>query len=140
MKASEILAISGYPGLYKYVANNRNGIIIESIMDERRMIVPQTAKVSSLGDIAIFTVADDIPLTEVFDKMSEAFGGQETIPHKSEDKLLKATFEQALPDYDKERVRISDIKKVISWYNILIKAGITNFKEEEEEQEDNKQE
>lgn len=135
MKVNEILAISGYPGLYRYVANNRNGIIIESIVDERRLIVPQTAKVSSLGDIAIFTVADDVALTDVFQMMADTFETKETISHKSDDKLLKEIFEKALPDYDKDRVRISDIKKIISWYNLLIKAGVTSFKVEEEQEE-----
>ncbi len=130
MRINEVLAISGQPGLYKYVANSRNGIIVESLADSKRAIIPQTAKVSSFGDIAIYTIAEDIPLTEVLAKMAELLESKPAIDHKSSEGDLKELFEKTLPDYDKDRVRISDIKKVIQWYNILIGAGITDFSSE----------
>lgn len=135
MRTSEILAISGQPGLYKYVASSRNGIIVESLADGKRSSVPQTAKVSSFGDIAVYTIAEDMPLTEVLEKLSKTYELQETVSHKSDDKSLKEAFCRAIPDYDTERVRTSDIKKIISWYNVLIKAGVTDFSAQEEEED-----
>lgn len=134
MKISEILAISGQSGLYRYIASSRNGIIVESIIDNKRTSIPQTAKVSSFGDIAVYTIAEDMPLTEVLEKISVVYELQETVSHKSDEKTLKAAFCKAIPDYDTERVRTSDIKKIISWYNSLIKAGITDFSPEEEQE------
>lgn len=134
MTLSEILSIAGYPGLYKFVAQSKSGIIVESLVDKKRMPVQGTSKVSSLGDIAMFTIEEDIALGQVFENIYKGTEGKEAICHKSEEKALKAEFEKYLPQYDKERVRISDIKKVFAWYNILVNAGITEFAEKEEEE------
>ena len=131
MELKEILSISGQPGLYKFVAQSRNGIIVESLADGRRSNTPSTAKVSSLGEIAIFTEGEDIPLSEVFTKMYEHSGGKAVISHKSADKELKDLFGAVLPEYDRDRVHMSDIRKMVAWYNLLVAAGMTEFNTDE---------
>jgi len=133
MKLAETLAISGQPGLFRFVAQSRGGIIVESLADAKRTIVSGNAKVSSLGDIAIFTTSEDMPLGRVFEMISKATGGKECCSHKASDAQLKAAMKQYLPDYDEDRVRVSDIKKLFSWFNILISKGMTVFVEEEEQ-------
>lgn len=136
MKLAETLAISGQPGLFRFVAQSRNGIIVESLADARRMIVSGNAKVSSLNDIAIFTTSEDMPLGRVFEMISKATGGKECCSHKADNAQLKAAMKQYLPDYDEDRVRTSDIKKLFAWFNILINKGMTVFVEEETPQTD----
>lgn len=133
MELKEVLAISGQPGLYKYIANSTHGVIVESLLDGRRMNVSASAKVSALSEIAMFTEGDDVPLSQVFANMFEYTGGQQAISHKESADRLKAEFEKALPDYDRDRVHVSDIKKAFSWYNILVAAGMTDFQDKEEE-------
>lgn len=132
----DILSISGYSGLYKYISQGRNGIIVESLEDKKRMNASATAKISALEDIAIFTETEDLPLKDVFKAISEKENGGETIGHKSSADQLKSYFAEVLPTYDKERVYVSDIKKVLSWYNILHKFDLLNFDEEEEVKEE----
>ena len=136
MKLAEILAISGQPGLYKYIAQSRNGIIVESLADGKRIPVQGTSKVSSLGDIAIFTETADVPLAEVFQNIYDINKGAEAISPKSPNEALKKEMKRFLPEYDEDRVHVSDMKKLFSWYNILLKAGITTFVEEETEKTD----
>ena len=135
MKLQDILAISGQPGLYKYIAQSKTGVIVEALSDGKRINAASSAKVSSMAEIAIYTEEDDIPLAKVFEAMSSHFDGKEAISHKSSSNELKSLFEVVVPDYDKDRVHISDIKKVVSWYNALTQAGITDFSIEEETEE-----
>ncbi len=139
MKLSEILSISGSAGLYKYVAQSKGGFIVESLSAEaKRMNVSGTAKVSSLGDIAMFTYSTDVPLGEVLDAAHAKFNGETTgINSKSTPEELAAFMESVLPEYDKSRVHNSDIKKLAQWYEILAAAGMTSFTEEEEESGEN---
>lgn len=132
MKFSEVLAISGQQGLFKYLAQGKTGIIIESLMDGKRMQVPSTARVSTLNDISMYTDAEDILLANVFQNMSDKLEGGAAISHKSSADELASAFADYLPNYDRYRVRPSDIKKVFSWYNILQGAGMTQFVEVEE--------
>ena len=134
MELKEILSISGQPGLYKFIAQSRNGIIVESLADGRRTNTPSSAKVSSLGEIAIFTEGDDVPLSEVFAKMYEHSGGKAVISHKSADKELKDLFGAVLPEYDRDRVHMSDIRKVVAWYNLLVAAGMTEFNTDQDKE------
>ncbi|MEG1554006.1 MAG: DUF5606 domain-containing protein [Rikenellaceae bacterium] len=136
MKFSEVIAISGQPGLFMYLAQGKAGIIVESIVDKRRFPVSATAKVSSLNDIAIYTEGEDIPLAEVFQKMHDALNGKEAINSKSDIKELTKAFGEYLPSYDKDRVHSSDIKKVFAWYNMLIAYGMTEFVEKEDTQKE----
>lgn len=136
----DILSISGYGGLFKFISQGRNGIIVESLEDKKRMNASATAKISALEDIAIFTETEDIPLKDVFKAISEKENGGEAIKHKSSADELKNYFEEVLPDYDRDRVYVSDIKKVVQWYNILHKFDMLNFDEEEEETEEKQEE
>lgn len=140
MELKEILSISGQSGLYKFVAQSRNGIIVESLADGKRMSTPASAKVSALGEIAIFTEGEDVPLAEVFTKMYAHSGGKAVISHKSDDRQLRALFGEVLPEYDRDRVHMSDIKKVVAWYNLLVAAGMTDFSITEEGETEDAQE
>ncbi|MBN1116983.1 MAG: DUF5606 domain-containing protein [Bacteroidales bacterium] len=136
MKFKDILAISGKPGLFIFVSQGRSGIIVEGVADKKRMAVHSTTKVSALEDIAIYTETEEVPLKEVFVKIYEKEDGKQTISHKSSNDELKSFFEEILPDYDKDRVYVSDIKKLANWYNLLIENKIFSpemLKEEEEE-------
>ncbi|WP_418991245.1 DUF5606 domain-containing protein [Alistipes sp.] len=134
MELKEILAISGQPGLYKYVAQSARGVIVESLADGKRMNAAASAKVSALTEISMFTEGDDIPLAEVFTKIYAQTGGKEAISPKETPEKLKAAFAEALPEYDRERVHVSDIKKCFAWYNALVRAGFTEFNLPSEEE------
>ena len=133
MELKEILAISGQPGLYKFVAQSTRGVIVESLVDGKRMNAASNSKVSALTEISIFTEGEDIPLAEVFTKIYEHTNGQPAISHKEEPARLKAFFAEVLADYDRDRVHVSDMKKVFSWFNTLLGAGFTEFKLPSEE-------
>lgn len=132
MELKEILAITGQPGLYKYVAQSTRGVIVESLLDGHRMNASASARVSALSDISMFTEGDDIALADVFTCIYEHTGGKEAISPKSTPEELKAAFAEVLPEYDRDRVHVSDIKKCFSWYNILLQAGFTEFKTADE--------
>lgn len=137
MELKEILSISGVPGLYKYVAQGKGGIIVESLGDSRRTMVGGSSKVSALGDIAIFTDSEEVALAEIFQSIFDKNDGSTvTLSNKSTDDELHAFLGDVLPNYDRERVHTSDIKKLVSWYNILVGAGMTEFKVEEQDGED----
>lgn len=134
MELNEILAISGQPGLYRYVAQSTRGVIVESLVDGRRMNAAANARVSALTEISMFTEGDDIPLAEVFTRIYAHTEGKEAISHKESPEKLKAAFAEVLPEYDRERVHVSDIKKCFSWFNVLVGAGFTEFKLPEEKE------
>ena len=128
MDLKEILAISGQPGLYKYVAQSTRGVIVESLLDGRRMNASSNARVSALSEISMFTEGDDIALADVFTRIYAHTGGQPAIDPKSSPEALKAAFAEVLPEYDRDRVHVSDIKKCFAWYNLLVSVGFTEFK------------
>ena len=134
MELREILAISGQPGLYRYVAQSTRGVIVESLLDGRRMNASATSKVSALSEISMFTEGDDLALADVFTRIYAHTGGKEAISPKETPERLKEAFAEVLPEYDRDRVHVSDIKKCFSWYNILIGAGFTEFKLPSEEE------
>ncbi|MBB3186842.1 DUF5606 domain-containing protein [Microbacter margulisiae] len=124
----DILSVSGRPGLYKLVAHGKNNMIIESLIDQQRIAALANDRVVSLGDISIYTETDEIPLSEVLTKIKAKEEGKEaSVDPKADPKLLRAYFESILPDFDKEKVHNSDIKKMIVWYNLLVKNGLTDF-------------
>ena len=128
-----ILAISGKPGLYKLVTRGKNNLIVEALdATHRRMPAFATDRITSLADIAMFTETDDIPLMDVLENIKTLEEGKKAAvdPKKASTKELQDYFTKVLPEWDRDRVHVSDIKKLISWYNILIEAGITDFKEE----------
>jgi cobalamin biosynthesis protein CobT len=120
MELTKILSISGRPGLYKHIAQSGKGIVVESLNDGSRTTAFPSEHVSSLQDIAIFTYGEDKPLWELFQDIYRKEDGGKAISHKSSGDELKAYFEEVLPDYDKERVYVSNIKRVLQWYNMLI--------------------
>lgn len=123
MVLEKIIAISGKPGLYKLISQLKNGFIIEDVVTKKKVSIGNTSQVSLLDNIAMFTFDKEVPLFDVFENIAKDNNYGETIPHKSSDAELKAFMEKALPDYDTERVYVSDIKKLAQWYNILHKAG-----------------
>lgn len=132
MNLSGIIAISGKPGLYKVIAQGKNNIIVESIEEKKRVPAYATDRISALDDISIYTYDDDKPLKEIFDHIFKKENGGETISHKEDAKKLQAYLTEILPEYDKERVYPSDIKKLFQWYNLLHKAGELKMDEVEE--------
>jgi hypothetical protein len=118
---------------FKTVAQTKTGVIIESLTDGKRIQAFASDKISSLGEISIFTVNEDLPLREVFRLIQEKNGDQPAPDVKSDDQALKTFFETILPDYDRERVYVSHMRKLVQWYNILLANGITDFSAPTEE-------
>ncbi len=133
IKLKDILSISGKGGLFKFIAQARNGVVVESMDDHKRHVATATARVSSLDDIAIFTKEEEVPLSDIFMKIHDKTEGKETISHKASNDELKAVFDELVPDYDDERVYISDIKKVFQWYNQLLANDLLEVIEKEED-------
>jgi len=131
MDLTKILAISGKPGLYSIVSEGRNSIIVESLIDGKRFPAYATQKISNLGEIAVFTTGEERPLSEVFKSITKVFDGQSAPDANSEGHILKTAFEKVLPDYDKERVYVSDMKKIFSWFNLLLQKNMLNFEDNE---------
>ena len=131
MILKDILSISGEPGLFKFIAQGKNAIIVEHLETKKRSSAYGSAKVSSLEDIAIFTENEDMPLGKVFDLIHEKGNGGAAIDAKTDVNKLKIWFEGILPDYSRDKVYVSDIKKVAQWYNILHKLNLL-VKEEPE--------
>jgi len=132
MDLKGILSVSGYSDLFKLVAQSRNGIIVESLITKKRMQAFALSKISSLEDIAIYTTGEDIPLHDVFKNIFVKEQAGLCIDSKSDNEEVKAYFETILPEYDKERVYISDMKRVLKWYNMMQELNILEFNEEEE--------
>jgi len=132
MELRTVLSISGKPGLFKLIAHRKNGVVVESLIDRQRTSIPATANVSSLGDIAIYTYEEEVPLREVLKAMAEVTEGKEAISHKSSKNELEDFFGEVLPKFDQERVYASDIKKVVQWFNILVKNDLLSILDEEE--------
>jgi len=128
----EIISISGHSGLFKFVSQGRQGIIVESLIDGKRINVPVTAKVSAISDIAVFTDSGEVALREVLAKIKEMEDGKPAIDPKSDPKEIVKYFAKAMPDYDRDRVYTSDIKKIITWYNQLQAHNLLDLLKEEE--------
>ena len=131
-----ILSISGKPGLYKLISQGKNMLIVESLVDKKRFPAHGNEKIISLGDIAMYTDTEDIPLQEVLLSIKKKENGAAVtldIKKASADDL-RAYMAEVLPAFDRDRVHLSDIKKLISWYNLLVASGITDFEEAPEEE------
>lgn len=133
----DILSITGKPGLYKLVSRGNNMLIVESLLDGKRVPTYARDKIVSLGEISMYTMGEDVSLSEVLTKLGEKEGLKVAAidPKKAENDQLRDFFGEVLPDFDRDRVYPSDIRKLIQWYNILINAGITDFSIEEEGEE-----
>ena len=119
MVLKDFMAISGQPGLFKFIAQGKNAIIVEHLETKKRTSAFSSAKISSLEEISIFTDDEDIPLGKVFDLIHEKENGGTAVDYKSDPDKLKSWFEEVLPRYNRDKVYVSDIKKVAHWYNIL---------------------
>ena len=124
MTLEGIISISGKPGLFKVITQIKNGLIVESLADKKRIPVYSSHRVSALDDISIYTYDEDMPLGDVFEKIYTKEKGKECIHHKSKPEELKAYLEEIVENFDKERVYNSDISKLFQWYNIMQSAGV----------------
>lgn len=123
MNLKGLIAISGKPGLYKVAAQGRNNIIVESLDTGKKFPAFATEKISALEDISIYTYEEDVPLSDVYDKLAEKANYTASISHKENSAKLREELTTFLPDFDEDRVYNSDIKKIFQWYNILVTKG-----------------
>jgi hypothetical protein len=133
---TKILAISGQSGLFLYISATRTGAVVESLVDKKRSAVAATSKITSLADISIYTEDEEVKLQQVFLNMKEVLGEDNAPSAKSAPEVLKALFEKALPDYDRDRFYVSHMKKVVEWYNALKNYASLDFVNPEEEAEE----
>ena len=135
----KILSVSGKPGLYKLVSQGKSMLIVETLTDGRRLPVYAREKIISLGDIAIYTDGDEVPLYEVLNSVKAKEEGQAVSSidaSRATPDELRAYMAEVLPNFDRERVYPTDIKRLLSWYNLLIGAGITDFDPQEAAEEE----
>ena len=135
---NSILAISGKPGLFKMVSQGKNMIIVESLLDKRRMPAYGSERIISLGDIAMYTDEEDIPLRQVFKSIQTKENGSKIAMDvkKAGNEELRAYLQEVLPNFDRDRVHTSDIRKLVQWYNLLVDNGLTDFEEHAENTDD----
>ena len=132
----DILSITGKPGLFRIIANGKGVLLVEDITTKRRFPCSTRDKVVSLGNVAMYTEAGDTPLGEILDKVYAHFDGKKIEVKKLiEEGELRNTFQAIVEDFDRDRVYDNDIKKLFTWYNLLVDAGMTKFVEEEKEEE-----
>lgn len=135
MNLTGIISISGKPGLFKVVAQGKNNIIVESLVDGKKTPAYSTDRISALEDISIYTYEEDIPLKDVYSEIYKKENGKKTISHKESLNKLTAYLLEVLPNYDEDRVYPSDIKKLFQWYNLLHDTGALKPDETEKEEE-----
>ena len=126
----EILSISGKPGLQKLISNSSNAIIVESLIDGKRFPAYSNSKIIALEDISIYTEGEDLPLKEIFKRMYAKEEGKQALNHKEPTEKILSYFAEIVPEYDKDRVYTSDMKKIIQWYNLLIEKNMLTPDEE----------
>ncbi|MBT8265852.1 MAG: DUF5606 domain-containing protein [Bacteroidia bacterium] len=128
MSLDKVLAISEKPGLYKLITQTRSGLVAESLVDGKRIAVNLRNNISLLSEIAIYTLTEEVPLSQVLQKINKKEDGKPTrVGYKESKDKLEEYFFEVLPDYDEDRVYVSDIKKVIRWYNILQQNEMLNL-------------
>lgn len=135
MEFEKIIAVSGKPGLFQIISQSKNAVIAESLLDKKRVAINASSNISLLDNIAIYSYEGDVKLATIFKTMFEKEGGKETISHKSSNQEVLSYFLEVLPDFDEDRVYASNIKKVIQWYNLLVKSGMDLSQIKDEEQE-----
>lgn len=136
MKLSEILSISGKPGLFTVVSQTNNGLIAESVIDKKRIPVFASHDVSILEDISLYTEEDTLPMFDVMKRLFEHESGKESVSHKASKADLESKMETVFPEYDKDRVYQSDLKKLFRWYNLIVKHELWTPKDVSEDGED----
>lgn len=140
MDLSKIISLAGKSGLYRIVAQGRQALIAESLEDGKRIPVHASVKVSSLDDISMFTKGDDVPLSQVLAKLHEVEKGKPSLDPKSDVETLFAKLGEALPDHDRDRIYPSDVRKLFTWYALLLKSGDLKEEKKKESAEDKKEE
>lgn len=134
MNLKEIVSIAGKSGLFKIISQTKNGVIVESLLDGKRFPAFVHDRMSSLEEISVFTTGEDRPLKEIFIAIREKENSGKAIDSKSDNNTLKKYFAEVVPDFDQERVYVSDIKKIIAWYNQLQQHNLLDFAEEADTQ------
>jgi hypothetical protein len=134
MDLSGIISIAGKPGLYKVIAQGKNSVIVESLVNGKRIPAYATDKISALEDISIYTLESDVALADVFASLLKKFDGKEGLSHKDDVINLQEVLFEVLPEYDEDRVYPSDIKKLFQWYNLLVNAGVLTLEADEKEE------
>jgi hypothetical protein len=140
MSLSGIISVSGLPGLHKILSHTKNGLIVESLEDEKRRPIYASQKVSALEDISIYTTKDDVPLSDVFKLIFDKEKGKATLDHKKPADELRAYLTAILKDLDNDKVYNSDIAKVFQWYNILVVKDLLKEDKKEKKKEKEKEE
>jgi hypothetical protein len=135
MDLTKIMTIAGKPGLYQLYSQTKNGIVVESLIDGRKLPVFANDRVSSLQDISIFTTGEDMPLEDVLKALFTKLNGEKALDPKSDKKELIAFMDENLPEWDRERVYPSDLKKLVTWYNMLIEHKLIDLKDKDESEE-----
>ncbi len=131
MDLSNYFSIPGKPGLFEMLSQSKTGAVMESLVDGKRLPVFASDKISSMEEIGMFTTGEDVPLKTVFQNMFRKENGQEaSVSPKADNKALQAYFTEVLPEWDKDRVYPSDIKKAIAWYNILLSKNLISLDDE----------
>ena len=138
MDLSNILVISGKPDLSELVSQTKGGAVVKNLVTGQKYPVFKNDRISSLGEIRLFTDSDERPLEEVYEAVYKHLEAKPTAfdPKKADSKEMFALLEKVLPDYDRDRVHASDVKKLFTWYNILLAAGKLEPEPEEEKKED----
>ena len=134
MDLKDIVSISGKAGLYKIVAQGKNSIFVESLSDKRRFPAYASDKISSLGDISIYTTDDDLKLTDAYELMFNNLDGKPALSHKEKPNKLREYILSIIPNYDSDKVYDSDVKKLFQWYNTLHKSGLLITEEKSKEE------
>jgi hypothetical protein len=133
MKISEVLAISGKPGLFKVIASSSKNLVVESMLDSKRTSIPGSLKVSSLSDITMYTTKDDVPLRTILQDMFKKTKGAAAPAHTTNPQEIKDFVDSIVSDLDHDRIYLSDLKKLVQWYNILVSVKALPFEKEEKE-------
>jgi hypothetical protein len=129
----KILSIAGQPGLFRFVAQAKAGVVAESIVNGKRNMFGMNARLTSLADISIYTVEEEMPLIKVLEKMKEHLGQDNAPEAKSKPEILKSFFDNVIPNYDQDRFYVSHMKKVVEWYNLLKQHESLDFEYPEQE-------
>jgi len=138
MNLSGIISINGMAGLFKVVASSKNGVIVESLTEKKRFPVFGSSKISALEDISMFAESGDKPISEIMKSIFDKEKGGKALDHKADDKAIEAYFSEILADYDKERVYVSNMRKLFNWYNLLHETDNLKVAETAEETEGKK--
>ena len=135
MSLEKIISVAGKPGLFQILTQTRAGVLAQSLIDGKKITVSARENVNLLSEIAIYTLTEEMPLGQVFQKIFDQLSGAAALSHKSAKDELEAFFFEVLPEYDEDRVYASDIKKVVQWYNLLVEKGLTDFSTAQPEEE-----